>query len=42
LAKGAAKPNTCQPEKSVINMIWLLLPVSDWSIIMISAGGLLY
>ncbi len=29
-------------EKSAINMIWLLLiPVSDWSIIMIGPGGLL-
>ncbi len=26
-------------EKSVINMIWLLLPVSDWPIIMISPSG---
>jgi hypothetical protein len=29
------------PQKSVINMIWLLLPVSDWPIIMIDPGGLL-
>jgi hypothetical protein len=28
-------------EKSVINMISLLLPVFDWSIIMIGPGGLL-
>jgi hypothetical protein len=28
-------------EKSVINMIWLLLPVFDWSIIMISPRGVL-
>jgi hypothetical protein len=29
------------PEKSVINMIRPLLPVSDWPIIMIGSGGLL-
>jgi len=29
------------PEKSVINMIWLLLLVSNWPIIMIGPGGLL-
>jgi len=28
-------------EKSIINMIWLLFSVFDWSIIMISPGGLL-
>ncbi len=28
-------------EKSVINMIWLLLSVSDWPIIIIGPGGLL-
>ncbi len=28
-------------KKSVINMIWLLLSVSDWLIIVISPGGLL-
>jgi hypothetical protein len=27
--------------KSVINMIWLLLTISDWFIIMIGRGGLL-
>jgi hypothetical protein len=27
-------------QKSVINMIWLLLSVSDWPIIMIGPGGL--
>ncbi len=40
LGKGTAKPNTC-PEKSVINMIWLLLPISYWPIIMVASGGLL-
>ncbi len=29
------------PEKSVINMIWLLLLVSDWPIITIGPRGLL-
>jgi hypothetical protein len=29
------------PKKSVINMIYLLLSVSDWPIIMIGPGGLL-
>ncbi len=29
------------PEKSVVNMIWLLLPVFDWPIIVIGPGGLL-
>jgi hypothetical protein len=29
------------PEKSVVNMIWLLLPVFDWTIIVIGPGGLL-
>jgi hypothetical protein len=28
-------------EKSVINVIWLFLPVSDWLIIMIGPGGLI-
>jgi hypothetical protein len=28
-------------EKCEINMIWLLFPVFDWSIIMIRPGGLL-
>jgi hypothetical protein len=28
-------------EKSVINMIWHLFSISDWSIIMIGPGGLL-
>ncbi len=28
-------------EKSVINMMWLLLPVFDWPNIMIGPGGLL-
>jgi hypothetical protein len=28
------------PPKSVINMIWLLVPVFDWSIIMIGLGDL--
>jgi len=27
--------------ENVINMIWLLLPVSDWPILMIAPGGLL-
>ncbi len=40
LVKGTVKRNTC-PEKSVINMIWLLLPVSDWPIITIAPDGLL-
>jgi hypothetical protein len=32
----------CAPaEKSVTNMTWLLLSVSDWLIILIGAGGLL-
>jgi hypothetical protein len=39
LVKCRAKPNTCQ--RRVINMIRLLLPVSDWPIIMIGPGGLL-
>jgi len=39
LAKGTAKPNTCQTR--VINKIWLLLPVSDWPIILIGQSGLL-
>ncbi len=38
LVKDIVKPNTCQ---SVINMIWLLLPISDWPIITIAWGGLL-
>ncbi len=29
------------PEKSVVNMIWLLLPGSDWLFIMIGPSGLL-
>jgi hypothetical protein len=29
------------PDNGVINMIWLLLLVSDWPIIMIGPGGLL-
>jgi hypothetical protein len=34
---------SCAPvrEKSAINMIWLLVPVCDWPIIMISPSGLL-
>ncbi len=28
------------PEKSVINMVWLLLLVSDWPIITVGPGGL--
>jgi hypothetical protein len=28
-------------QKSVLNMIWLLVPVLDWPIIMIAPGGLL-
>jgi hypothetical protein len=28
-------------EKSVINMIWLPIPLFDWPIIMIRPGGLL-
>jgi hypothetical protein len=38
--KGTAKPNMC-PAKSVINWIWLLLLVFDWSIIMIGPCSLL-
>jgi hypothetical protein len=33
--------NKALVQKSVINTISLLLPVSDWSIIMIRPGGLL-
>jgi hypothetical protein len=40
LVWGQAKPDDL-PEKSVINMIWLLLPVSDSPIIMIRPDGLL-
>jgi hypothetical protein len=28
-------------QKSVTNVIWLMVPVSDWLIIMIGPGGLL-
>jgi hypothetical protein len=34
-----AKPNTCQTR--VINNIWLVLPLSDWPIIIIGSSGLL-
>jgi hypothetical protein len=27
-------------EKCVINLIWLMFPISDWSIIIIGPGGL--
>jgi hypothetical protein len=37
LVKGSAQQ---LPEKSVINMLWLLIPVSDWPFIMIGPGGL--
>jgi hypothetical protein len=30
------------PEKSVVNMIWVLLPVFDWPIIVIGPGGFEY
>jgi hypothetical protein len=37
---GEWQRNACvPPEKSVINMIWLLPSISDWPIIMIRAGG---
>jgi hypothetical protein len=40
LSKGTPKLYTL-PEKSVIIMIFMLLPVYDWPIIMISPNGLL-
>ncbi len=40
LSKGAPKLCTL-PEKSVIIMIFMLLPVYEWLIIMISPSGLL-
>jgi hypothetical protein len=41
LVKRAAKLSVHLLEKSVINMIWLLVPVFDCAIIMIGPGGLL-
>ncbi len=38
--KRQSKASQQLPEKSVINMLWLLIPVSDWPIIMIGPGGL--
>ncbi len=37
-----AQQQTCALlEKSVLNMIWPMLPIFDWPIIMIGPGGLL-
>jgi hypothetical protein len=40
--RGTATKAEHLPEKSVINMIWLLFPVSDWPIIWIARGGFLW
>ncbi len=42
MVKGIEKPNTYFAEKkSVMNMIWLLFPIFDLSIVRIGSGGLL-
>jgi hypothetical protein len=38
LVKGTEKLRTCQIRANK-NMIWLLLPVSDWPIVVVGTGG---